>query len=78
MNETEDIHPSGSKSKGSIGVSASNTENSESEDEDYPLKASEKKDLRRPAKPFFRSETDLDAILVSNEDSEEEDYHTYE
>ena len=30
------------------------------------------KDLRRPAEPFFRSETDLDATLVSNEDSEEE------
>ena len=65
MNEANDMHPSGSKSKGSIGVNAFNTKNSESEDEVYPLKASEMKDdLRRPAKPFFRSETDLDATLV--------------
>ena len=78
MNEAEDMHPSGSKSKGSIRVNAFNTENSESEEEIYPLKASEiKDDLRRPAKPFFRSETGLDATFVPNEDSDEEDYHSH-
>ena len=74
-NETEDIQQSASKSKKSIGVNASNTENSESENDNYPLKASEMKNLRRPAKLFVRSETDLNATLVSNEDSEEGDYH---
>ena len=52
MNEAEDMQPSGSKCKETIGVTASNTENSESKDEDYPLKASEMKDLRRPASLF--------------------------
>ena len=31
--------------------------------------------LRQPAKPFYRSETNLDETLVSEENSEEEDYH---
>ena len=54
---------------------ASYNENSDSEDEDYPLHASKMKDLRHPAKPFYRSETNLDEALVSEEDFEEEDYH---
>ena len=33
------------------------------------------KDLWHPAKPFYGSETNLDETLVSEEDSEEEDYH---
>ena len=33
------------------------------------------RDLRHPGKPFQWSETDLDATLVSNEDSEKEDHH---
>ena len=32
-------------------------------------------DLKHPAKPFFETETDLDQILLSNEESEGEDYH---
>ena len=33
------------------------------------------RDLRHPAKPFHRSETNLDRTLISDEDSEIEDYH---
>ena len=33
------------------------------------------KDLRHPAKPLYRSETKSDETLVSEMDSEEEDYH---
>ena len=47
--DTQNLQPLGSKS---IGVHASNIENSDSENEDYPLKASGSKDLRRPAKTF--------------------------
>ena len=60
----------------SIGVHASNFENSDSENEDYPLKASGSKDLRHPAKPLYRNEIDINETMISNEDSEEEDYHT--
>ena len=52
--ETQNPQPSGSKS---IGVHASNIENSDSENEDYPLKASGSKDLRHSAKPLYRNET---------------------
>ena len=77
-NETENTQPSGSKNKRSMGVNAPNFINSDSEDEDYPLKASDLRDLQRPAKPFFQSETDLDATVIPNEDSEpEEDYHKH-
>ena len=58
-----------------MGVSAPNFINSDPEDEDYPLKASDLRDLQRPAKPLFQSETDLDATVISNEDSEPEEYH---
>ena len=57
-NETENSQPSGSKNKKFMGVNAPKFINSNSEDEDYPFKASELRDLQRPAKPFFQSETD--------------------
>ena len=37
--EINEMQPLGSKSERSIGVSASNNDNSDSEDDDYPLKA---------------------------------------
>ena len=40
VNGAEDMQPSGSRSKESIGVHASNIENSEPEDEDNPIRAS--------------------------------------
>ena len=71
----QNARSSGSKSERSIKVHANIIENSDSEDEDYPLQASKMKDLRHPARPLYRSETNLDETLVSEEDSEEEDYH---
>ena len=71
------MQPSGSKTNKSIGVHASYNENLDSEDEDYPLQVSKMRDLRHPAKPFHRKETNLDRTLISDEDSEEEDYHKY-
>ena len=73
INEMRENQPSGSKLSKSIGVHASNNENSDSENDDYPLRASKMKDLKHPAKPFF--ETDLDQTMLSNEESEQEDYH---
>ena len=75
MDGIRNMQPSGSKTNKSIGVHASFNENIDSEDEDYPLQASKMRDLRHPAKPFHRSETNLDRTLVSDEDSEVEDYH---
>ena len=71
------MQPSGSKTNKSIGVhAASYNKNSDSEDEDYTLQASKMKDLKHPAKPLHRSESNLDETIVSNEDYEEEDNHT--
>ena len=67
INDTQNMPPSGSKTDRSIGVHASYNENSDAEDEDYPLHAFKMKDLRRPAKPLYRSETILDETIVSEE-----------
>ena len=76
VNETEDMRPSGSRSKEPIGVHASNIENSEPEDEDNPIRASKMTELKHPAKPLFRSESDIDVTIHSDEESDiEEDYH---
>ena len=75
VNEIQNMQPSGSKTNKSIGVHASYNEDINSEDEDYPLQASKMRDLRHPAKPFHRSETNLDRTLISDEDFEVEDYH---
>ena len=55
-NEIQDPQPSGSKTK-SIGVHASSNENSDSGNDDYPLRASKMKDLKHHAKPFFPKRT---------------------
>ena len=75
-NETQDPQPSGSRTIRSIGVHASNNENSETEDEDFPLRASKAKDLKQPAKPIYGS--DVDVTIHSDEESDAEsieDYH---
>ena len=79
INENRDSQPSGSKTNRSLGVHASNNENSDSEIDDYPLRASKMNDLRHPAKPTFHNESDVDIIinLEDESDAEEvEDYHT--
>ena len=79
IDEIQDLQPSGSKTVRSMGVRASNNENSDSENDDHPLRASKMKDLRHPAKPLFRSESDVNITIHSDEESNtespEEDYH---
>ena len=75
INRTQNTQPSGSKNDRSVGVHASNVENSDTEDEDYPIRASDMNELRNPARPFYKSIPNLDETVFSNEDSEEEDYH---
>ena len=58
INETQDPQQSGSKTNKSIGVGASNIENTDSENDDYPPRASKLKDLKHPAKPLFQNESD--------------------
>ena len=54
----------------SIGVPASNKDNSESEVDYYPLKASEMEELKHPAKPLCPNEPNFDTTIVSSDDSE--------
>ena len=78
INENRDSQPSGSKTNRSIGVHASNNENSDSENDDYPLRASKMKDLRHPARPIFHNESDVDVTINPEDESdaeEVEDYH---
>ena len=74
-NEIRDSQPSGSKTNKSIRVHASKNEISDSENDDYPLRASKMKDFSHPLKPLFHIESDVDVTILSNEESEEEDYH---
>ena len=75
-NELLDMRPSESNLNKSVGVHASNIENSDSEDEDYPLKASKMKDLKHPAKPFYPNESDVNVTIHTDEETDDEDYHT--
>ena len=76
VNEIQEPQPSGSRIDPSTGVRASKNETSDSENDDYPLMASKMKDLKHPAKPLFRSESDVDVTIHSYEESDiEEDYH---
>ena len=78
INENRDPQPLGSKTNISIGVHASNNENSDSENDDYPLRASKMKDLRHPARPVLHSDSDVDVTIHPDEESdveEVEDYH---
>ena len=65
----------GSEKVQSIEIHASNNENSAFESNNYPLRASKMKDLKQPVKPLFQNESDVDATILSNEESDEEDYH---
>ena len=77
MNEIESMQLSGSKGKRSMGVNASDNDSIDSESEDIPLKASEMRDLRHPAKPIHQIDTTLDATVIFNEESDEQDYHSH-
>ena len=74
----QNSQPSGSKSIMSNGVHASNIENSDTEDEDgHNLRASQMHELRNPARPIHQNIQNINEAIVSNEDSEEEDYPKY-
>ena len=76
IDEIQNSQPSESKSFRSNGVHASTIENSDTEDEDdHPLRASEMHELRNSARPVYQNIPNLDRTIVSNEDSDEEDYH---
>ena len=57
INEIGNMQPTGSGGKKSMGVNASDNESLESENEDIPLKASEMRELRHPAKPIHQNDT---------------------
>ena len=75
INEIGNMQPSGSGCKGSMRVNASDNESLDPENEDIPLKASELRGLRHLAKPIHQNDTTLDATVILNEESDEEDYH---
>ena len=76
INGMQNSQPSGSKSIRSNGVHALNIENSDTENEDdHPLRASDMRELRNPARPLCQNEPNLDETIISEGDSEEEDYH---
>ena len=71
---------SGSRIDTSIGVHASNNENSDYENDDFPPKVSKMKDLKHPADSSYQNESDVDVTILSDEESdvkEVEDYHMY-
>ena len=56
MNEMQNKQLSGSKNVQCTGVHASNNENSDSEEDDHPLRASNMSELGNPSKPFHQHE----------------------
>ena len=56
-------------------VHASDDWNIYSQDEDYPVKASEMKDFRHPAQPIAQNVFNLEDTININENPEEGDYH---
>ena len=75
-NEIQNLQPSGSKNDKSSGVRASNIENSDTENEDdHPFRASGIRELRNPARQLCQNAPTLDETIISEGDSEEEDYH---
>ena len=59
-------------------IHASDSENTNSEDEDRSLRASEMRDLRNPVRPVLLNELDLNDTVIVNENPEAEDYHMVE
>ena len=69
LNGTQNSQLLGSKNDKSIGVRASNVENSDTTDEDdHPLRASDMEELRNPTRPLYQN---LDETILSEEDYEE-------
>ena len=75
-NGNQNSQPSGSKNDRSNGVHASNGEISKTEDKgDHPLRASDMRELTNPARPLYENAPNLDETIISEEDSEQEDYY---
>ena len=53
VNEIQDTHASGSKIDKSRGVRASNNENPDYESDEYPLRASKMKDIKKSCKTII-------------------------
>ena len=77
INGNRDPKSSGSRTNRSIGVHASNKENSDSENDDYPLRASKMKDLRHPARSVFHNESDVDVTIHPDDESDVEEVVAY-
>ena len=75
INGIKDSQPSGFKTNRSIGFRASNIKHSDSENDDYPLRASKMKDLKHHTKLLFQNESDVDITIHSNEKSDVEYYY---
>ena len=73
----QNLQPSGSKNDKPSGVRATNIENSDTKNEDdHPLRASDMRELKKPARPLCQNVPNLDETIISEGDSEEEDYHS--
>ena len=74
-NEMQESQQSGSRIGKSIAVHASNNENSDYENDNFPPKM---RDLKHPADPLYQNESDVDVTILLDEESdveEVEDYH---
>ena len=72
-NGIQNLQPSGSKNDKSSGVRASNIENSDTENEDdHPLRASDMRELKNPARLLCQNAPKLDETIISDGVSEEE------
>ena len=64
--DNQNIQPSGSKGNWSMAVHESNILDSNLEEDDHPLRASNMNELSNPAKPFCQNESTLDETMISN------------
>ena len=76
INDNQNPQPSESNINESTGVHASTNVNLDSDQHEHPLRASDMSELRNPAKPFSQNRLNLDETIVSDEDFEDEHYHT--
>ena len=76
-NEMQENQISGSRINKSTGVHASNNENSDYENDDFPPKVSKMKDLKHPADTLYQNESDVDVTILPDEESEAEEVEGY-
>ena len=76
-NELQESQQSGSRMNKSMGVRASNNENSDYENDDFPPKVSKMKDLKHPADPLYQNESVVDVTILPDEESDAEEVEDY-